>query len=279
MVAKTLKHKKTSAIGDTGDSSFVRPSDWNSDHDLWLGSRTVATATDTMLNADHLAHVQYNNAGGVAVTLPQAGAGGNFISGWTTHIRNVGAGTVTITPTTSTINGAATLVLRTKQAAFIYSDGINYSAIVTEDPTAVHPSFSAHRNNVAQAGVVTAVETKVLFTHELFDNGACFTPGATSRFQPAVPGKYLIVFSVLYPTVVDGTYVEAIIYKNGTPTFYGPISPVGFAGPPITQISAIVDMNGSTDYCEFYTVHNNGTTLALGGAQNSTYVMACWMGS
>lgn len=72
--------------------------------------------------------VTFSNASPVAVTLPQAASTGSFKSGWTTFVRNKGAGTVTITPTTSTINGASTLVLATGESATIFSDGTNYSA-------------------------------------------------------------------------------------------------------------------------------------------------------
>jgi hypothetical protein len=52
-------------------------------------------------------------------------------------VRNKGAGAVTITPATSTINGAATLVLAANQGAFIWSDGANYQAFVFGVPLSV----------------------------------------------------------------------------------------------------------------------------------------------
>jgi hypothetical protein len=67
--------------------------------------------------------VTFNNSGAVAVTLPQAT--GTFTT-WNTYVNNVGSGTVTITPTTSTINGSSTLALGQNQGAFIVSDGTNY---------------------------------------------------------------------------------------------------------------------------------------------------------
>lgn len=71
--------------------------------------------------------VSHSNASSVAVNLPQAT--GLFGSGWYIYYQNTGAGTVTITPTTSTIGGAATLVLTTGQGVAIFSDGINYFAM------------------------------------------------------------------------------------------------------------------------------------------------------
>lgn len=82
----------------------------------------------TVLASDRSKLVTLKNASAVAVTLPQAGA--SFPAGWIAKFSNQGAGTVTITPTTSTINGNATLVLLTGQSADIVSDGTNYFACV-----------------------------------------------------------------------------------------------------------------------------------------------------
>jgi hypothetical protein len=80
--------------------------------------------TDTIVTADRGKLVTYTNAAAIAVTLPQAGA--SFPSGWFYDTQNRGAGTVTITPTTSTIDGAASLTLKTDDGVTIVSDGNNY---------------------------------------------------------------------------------------------------------------------------------------------------------
>lgn len=69
-----------------------------------------------------------SNASAVAVTLPQAGA--SFPDGWYCDCKNIGAGVVTITPATSTIDGAATLVLNKGQSARIVSDATNYRTVL-----------------------------------------------------------------------------------------------------------------------------------------------------
>jgi hypothetical protein len=77
----------------------------------------------TVVVGDYGQLITFNNVGAVAVTLPQAT--GSF-STFNTYVRNLGAGAVTITPTVSTIDGNATLVLTQNQAAWIISDGANY---------------------------------------------------------------------------------------------------------------------------------------------------------
>lgn len=70
--------------------------------------------------------VTFNNGSAVAVTLPQAATGGNFPNGCWFDTKNFGAGTVTFTPTTSTINGAATKTMATNASFRIYVSGGNY---------------------------------------------------------------------------------------------------------------------------------------------------------
>lgn len=84
--------------------------------------------TYTVLVTDFGKLVTHSNGSSIAVTLPQAT--GLFNSGWYYYTRNLGAGTVTITPTTSTIDGAATLVLASGASAIIFSDGTNYQTVL-----------------------------------------------------------------------------------------------------------------------------------------------------
>jgi hypothetical protein len=88
--------------------------------------RAATGTTDTILSTDCGKVVTESNAAPVAVTLPQAT--GSFAAPFFYTQVCLGAGTCTITPTTSTINGAATLVLTTGQSADIASDGTNWVA-------------------------------------------------------------------------------------------------------------------------------------------------------
>jgi len=79
--------------------------------------------TYTFVTADKGKLVTFSNAAAIAVTLPQAT--GTF-SAFYCDAQNRGAGTATITPTTSTIDGAASLALANNQGVRIFSDGTNY---------------------------------------------------------------------------------------------------------------------------------------------------------
>lgn len=91
-------------------------------------TNTQTGLTYTYVTGDRGKTVIHSNAAAIAGTLPQAGA--SFPDGWYMRVTNGGAGTLTITPTISTINGAATLVLTTGQGVTIVSNGTNYFAIL-----------------------------------------------------------------------------------------------------------------------------------------------------
>jgi hypothetical protein len=81
--------------------------------------------TYTVAATDAAGMVIFNNASSVAVTLPVATTAG-FGAPNTFRFKNEGAGTVTITPTTSTVDAQTTLVLRSGAGSDVWSDGTNY---------------------------------------------------------------------------------------------------------------------------------------------------------
>jgi hypothetical protein len=98
--------------------------------DLFFGGvNAQGLTTYTFVNTDENKVVTLSNASAIAVTLPVATTTG-FTAGAVFDVLNLGVGTATITPTTSTINGATTLVLTTGQSARISSNGTNYFAEV-----------------------------------------------------------------------------------------------------------------------------------------------------
>lgn len=92
--------------------------------------------TYTVLDTDRGKLVTLSNTASIAVTLPQAGTASAFAAGWTARFKNINTGAVVITPTTSTINGAASLTVLPGQGVKISSDGTNYVS-TTEAPTAL----------------------------------------------------------------------------------------------------------------------------------------------
>lgn len=111
--------------------------------------------TYTYLTGDRGKLVTHANGSAIAGTLPQAG--GAFPSGWSVSIQNRGAGTLTITPTTSTIDGAATLDVATNQGVVIYSDGTNYFTMrgLSSSGTALPTGFTSTAQSITFSSTIT----------------------------------------------------------------------------------------------------------------------------
>ena len=125
--------------------------------------------TYTVLAADRGKLVTLSNAASIAVTLTQAGVVG-FEAGYYATVSNIGVGAATITPTTSTINGAATLVLTSGMAVNLYSDGTNYRAIVVD-----------------AAGVPVNAQTGIAYTYLSGDRGKLVTHSNAAAIAGTLP--------------------------------------------------------------------------------------------
>lgn len=126
---------------------------------LFCGGLNTQTGTSYTMNAtDNCKLVTFRNASAIAVTLPQATTAG-FTNGASFTVSNLGAGTVTITPTTSTINGGSTLVLTTGQGATIQSDGTNFGAFVSAAPTGSGTVTSIVFSSPLTGGTITTSGT------------------------------------------------------------------------------------------------------------------------
>ena len=101
---------------------------WLAPESLGILSLNAQTGTTyTIAATDWQKLVTLSNASPIAVTLPQAGTGG-FEVGKCFNLVAIGAGTATVTPTTSTINGQSTKTYATSAGGKICSDGTNYYA-------------------------------------------------------------------------------------------------------------------------------------------------------
>ena len=98
--------------------------------------------------------------------------------------------------------------------------------------------------------------TKILFQNEQFDTNSNF---ASSTFTPTVAGYYLISAQIACISA-NSSEISLRIFKNGSEyTRVGRLAPTGqtvYFGN-----SALVSMNGSTDYLEMYVYTATGFTL------------------
>jgi hypothetical protein len=94
-----------------------------------IRASTCTANADTILATDRAGLVnETDNAASCTVTIPQAGST-NFGSNFVFVLRCAGTQSCVLTPTTSTINGGATLTVVNGNSAFVYSDNTNYFAV------------------------------------------------------------------------------------------------------------------------------------------------------
>lgn len=183
-----------------------------------IANSAVQTGSNYAFVTGDCGTIVYLNSGSNQVpTIPQAGTTG-FATGWFVEACNIGAGTQTITPATSTIGGAATYVLPAGSAAApkcigINSDGANYKLDLTGPYTvgtlgAVNAgtgvATAAALNLSAAGGLTTTVAsgTSALGTSAI-SSATCATVVTTSATNTATTDVVLAGFNG-DPTAVTG---------------------------------------------------------------------------
>jgi hypothetical protein len=119
------------------------------------------------------------------------------------------------------------------------------------------PAFSAYSTTLTS--VATATFTKVTFNTEEFDTNSNF---ASNRFTPTVAGYYQINTCISGPGSGTGLML-ANIFKNGSNFKSGNQIPNNAAGTYVVA-SALIYLNGSSDFVEIYAYQNTGGTVNLG---------------
>jgi len=127
------------------------------------------------------------------------------------------------------------------------------------------PAFSAYADGTTQT-FASATYTKVLFQTEEFDTNSNF---ASSRFTPTVAGYYQVNAHSLFAFGVSGTGTCLVsIYKNGVLLKEGSRIYISANSSGAAVVSALIYLNGSTDYAEIYAQQASGTNQNLAGGNN-----------
>jgi len=132
------------------------------------------------------------------------------------------------------------------------------------------PAFSAYKSS--NQSITSNTFTKVTFDTEEFDTNSNF---ASSTFTPTVAGYYQVNAAVdLYPSSGTATRTVIRIYKNGSNFKSGNEVQISNTTEMSCVVSALISMNGTTDYLEIYALQT-GTTPNILGTQSTTYFQAC----
>ena len=136
------------------------------------------------------------------------------------------------------------------------------------------PYFEAYLS-ANQTGVSQSTHTKIQLDTENFDSGGMFDNSTNYRFTPTESGKYYIYGQV---TSFGGTQsaltsTTASLYKNGSRFRWSDKNYLANGSYVIsTSVSAIVTMNGSTDYIELYGFIQSSNTPRFQGGNSQTYL-------
>ena len=129
------------------------------------------------------------------------------------------------------------------------------------------PAFEATMS--ANQTISTGTITKLVYDTETFDTDNCYD-STNYRFTPTEAGKYQVGMQVR----VDGNPLEAVtlyFYKNGSQNkriqFY--CANTG-ANQSLGIFTAVVELNGSTDYVEAY-VRLTSTTSVFGNNDDNYF--------
>jgi hypothetical protein len=122
------------------------------------------------------------------------------------------------------------------------------------------PAFSAYNSSAQTLSASTA--TKLQFQTEEFDTANCFDNATNYRFTPTVAGYYQAGGGFGGGTTQCTTIV--VMYKNGSLFKVLANSP---SVNPASYGSALVYLNGTTDYIELYGTLTTGQ-ITLTGAAN-----------
>jgi hypothetical protein len=209
------------------------------------------------VSGDQTKLVTFSNSAAVAASLSQAT--GSFGATWWVDVKNKGAGTVTITPTTSTIDGASTLVLTTGQGAHIVSDGTNYQ---TGGSIGGGGTLAASTGiNIATGGgkSTIAVDTAVIPTHVAIQSGS-------DKLCPSSSGSGSTYTCSMTPTLTAyavGMVINWIPDVNGTggaTTFNAD----RLGGKPIKESNGTADPTSSDIVAgQLYGIWYDGTSFRL----------------
>ena len=134
------------------------------------------------------------------------------------------------------------------------------------------PAFSAYQSSAQTLS--NSTNTKLQFQTKEFDTASAFDNATNYRFTPLVAGYYQVSGGFQIATAATGGSIA--IYKNGSGFKSGAGNP-NAATSNQWQVSALVYLNGSTDYVELYGYVSLGQAL-LANAQY-TYFQAAMVRS
>ena len=135
------------------------------------------------------------------------------------------------------------------------------------------PAFSAYKTSTQTFS--SSTWTKVTFQAEEYDTSSAYDNATNYRFQPQIAGYYQVNAQIdIYAGGSSITNTLIAIYKNGTGDKRG-YGAAATSTETYAPVSAMIYLNGTTDYLEVYVNATSGGTLGVySGAPATSYFQA-----
>lgn len=178
------------------------------------------------------------------------------------------SGQITVTPTAVAGTNTLTLPARTGNIITSADTGTVTQAMLSTNVAGNGPAFSAYLGS--NQSFSTSTWTKITINTKEFDTNTNYDATTNYRFTPTVAGYYMFTATVDLSASVSTSFQRMSFYKNGVIFKAGPFT-TNSGGA--VGVSALIQMNGTTDYVEAYGFAV-GSTLAFGAGASSTYFQA-----
>jgi hypothetical protein len=138
------------------------------------------------------------------------------------------------------------------------------------------PAFSAYRST--SQSISSATFTKVQCNTEEFDTNSNYDNATNYRFTPTVAGYYQISGCIAFASSTKVEFLTSI-FKNGSEFKRGAYVAISTSKNENCPVSALVYLNGTTDYVELYGYLDGTGSLTFDGSQYNVYFQAAMIRS
>lgn len=148
---------------------------------------------------------------------------------------------------------------------------VDERSLIDSNTRPVNPIKCMITLNGANQVLPPNVYTKVSFTNVAINTQSAYDL-STQQFKPTIAGVYSF-FCQLSIECNSGKSIGCVIRKNGLPiaTFFNDTSVTGGA---FANTSALITLNGTDDYVEFYAFSNNAANVNILGTSHFSFFSA-----
>jgi len=205
------------------------------------------------LNGVRLGAADFTASNGTSVTLTAGAPNGALVTTESFYVSSV----LNAIPATAGAVNTSYIADNAITSAKIAAGAVTQADLATNVAGNGPLLYSGGAASISVPNVTTTFFTN--FGASVYDTGNAFS-AATGRFTPQTAGWYLVIARVGFDSNgITASSFSSGVYKNGSTA---PVSYQGMAGNgggfPSPQCSAIVYLNGSTDYAQVGAYHNAG---------------------